>query len=554
MMLDEALAQVRREFKQVVVVIAIVGLMGTMAAAGFHVIRGFVHTIVVPTRSEASLAVLMSLVGFWVVVIVALQHCQDWLRISAAFRFSHLLSVPAVTASAASGNLGRGTEAQSLTDVEEVADGISGHLLTEAVHLAAAPIFVVMVGMLHWVLAVMAGVMVLNRVVLSWLSHRAVAHGLAAANGSYLRAMGEIGSAANCAEAVEAMGMLPALLRRWSGGMVGGGLTEIMRKLRFYQGLTFFVDQVLGIGPIVVITALHLAGVNMGTGSLGIAALFLMSHIATPFYRMSDKLEETEAAFAAWERLNALAAAERARSQVQTLFVATEGRLVVESLTVQLPRMPQPIIRNLSFRLEPGRVLSLSGPVGCGKSTLLRSIIGIQTPSAGGCYLDGNATHQWDRLDFARHVGYLPQEVGLANGTVADCIARLGPPDLELVLAAARLAGAHNLIVGLPKGYSTRLTEYSLSAGQRQRVALARAIYGRPRLVVLDEPGAWMDEDGLAMLKELIETLKRAGTSVIYSSHEPALLEQADHGILLGPVGTAPRSRNRRQLAAPVAS
>jgi ATP-binding cassette subfamily C protein len=367
--------------------------------------------------------------------------------------------------------------------------------------------------------------------------------------------MSEIGGTVNSAEAVEAMGMLPALLRRWSGSIVGSvdGMAELQRSLRFWMGISQTLDEIMGMGPLVLLVCLHLANVNIGDGNIGIAALFLMSHITMPFARMSDKLEETEATFDAWARLQSLAKLQRERSHAQTLFVATEGRLIVDNLTVQLPGMSQPIIRNLSFRLEPGRVLSLSGPAGCGKSTLLRAIIGIQQPSAGGCYLDGNPTWQWDRLDFARHVGYLPQDVGLANGTVADCIARLGPPDLDLVLAAARRAGVHNLIASLPNGYSSRLTEYTLSTGQRQRVALARAIYGRPQLVVLDEPASWLDEDGREMLKALIEELRRDRTSVIFTSHEPGLLEKADHGILLGAVGTAPRDNSRRQIALPVA-
>jgi ATP-binding cassette subfamily C protein len=176
--------------------------------------------------------------------------------------------------------------------------------------------------------------------------------------------------------------------------------------------------------------------------------------------------------------------------------------------------------------------------------------MGITRPTTGGCYLDGHATWQWDRKDFARHVGYLPQDIGLADGTVADAIARLDEPNMVLVLEAAHRSGAHEFIVGLPNGYATRLSEFGLSAGQRQRLGLARAIYGRPQLVILDEPGAWLDADGQAKLRRLIRLLRQDRTSVLFTSHEPGLLEEADHSVTLGTPGVLPRASSRNRLPA----
>ncbi|WP_270939371.1 ATP-binding cassette domain-containing protein, partial [Falsiroseomonas oryzae] len=215
-------------------------------------------------------------------------------------------------------------------------------------------------------------------------------------------------------------------------------------------------------------------------------------------------------------------------------FPCPEGRLVLERLTVLVPKEPRPLLREVSLVAAPGDVVAIAGAVGSGKSTLLRMIAGAARPAAGAAFLDGHATWQWDREDIARHLGMLPQEPVLTEGTVAEAIARLGTPDMRAVIRAARLAGAERTVARLPYGYATRIgPDTPLSLGQRQRIALARAVYGEPRLVLLDEPSAWLDAEGEATVLALLAALRERGATVLFTSHRPVLLRAADRVLVL---------------------
>jgi ABC-type protease/lipase transport system fused ATPase/permease subunit len=188
------------------------------------------------------------------------------------------------------------------------------------------------------------------------------------------------------------------------------------------------------------------------------------------------------------------------------------------------------LIKGVGFTLEAGESLGLVGPSASGKTTLLRLILGLWKPQAGCVRLDGADITLWARGALGKHLGYLPQDVALLGGTVAENIARLAPVDSVAVVAAARLAHAHDLILRLPQGYETEIGEAGavLSGGQRQRVALARALYGEPRLVVLDEPNANLDAEGEAALQAALRELKARRVTVIMAGHRPALMAQLD--------------------------
>jgi ABC-type protease/lipase transport system fused ATPase/permease subunit len=214
----------------------------------------------------------------------------------------------------------------------------------------------------------------------------------------------------------------------------------------------------------------------------------------------------------------------------------------VERLSFVPPGMREPVLKQVTFDLDPGRMLGIIGPSAAGKSTLCRLLVGIWPPSAGHVRLDGADVYTWDRVDFGRHVGYLPQDVELFTGTVRENIARMAPAaggalaELdEQVVRAAELADVHEMILRLPDGYDTQIGENgaSLSGGQRQRIGLARALFGGPRLVVLDEPNANLDQEGEAALLRAISTLKQAGTTVVMVAHRPSLLNEADKIVVL---------------------
>ena len=199
------------------------------------------------------------------------------------------------------------------------------------------------------------------------------------------------------------------------------------------------------------------------------------------------------------------------------------GELGLERLVlITDPRRP-PVIKGISLTLAPGQCLGLIGPSASGKTTLLRLMLGLRTPTSGTMRLDGVDLAVWPREQLIGAVGYLPQDVELFAGTVAHNIARLGEIDSERVIEAARLAGVHEMILGLPNAYETEVGEggCGLSGGQRQRIALARTVYGNPKLVVLDEANANLDSEGEEALSTAIDRLKQAGTTIVLVSHRP---------------------------------
>lgn len=207
----------------------------------------------------------------------------------------------------------------------------------------------------------------------------------------------------------------------------------------------------------------------------------------------------------------------------------------VERLCAAAPGREQALLQDLGFALEPGEALGVIGPSGSGKSTLARLLVGAWQPLSGAVRLDGADLRQWSAAALGPHIGYLAQDVQLFAGSIAENIARFAEVDAEKVVAAARLAGVHDLVLRLPQGYDTRLGDggAGLSGGQRQRIGLARALYGRPALIVLDEPNASLDEAGEAALAEAIAAMRRQGSSLVLVTHKPAVLALTDKLLLL---------------------
>jgi ATP-binding cassette subfamily C protein EexD len=232
------------------------------------------------------------------------------------------------------------------------------------------------------------------------------------------------------------------------------------------------------------------------------------------------------------------------------------GELAVEDAVATPPGSATPALRRVSFRVMPGESIGIVGPSAAGKSSLARAVLGVWPLSAGSVRLDGAEIGQWSREELGPHLGYLPQDVELLDGTVAQNIARFGEVSPELTVAAAERAGVHELILRLPRGYETPIGEGGavLSGGQRQRIALARALYGSPRLVVLDEPNSNLDDQGEAALIRALSGLKAEGVTVLIVTHKPSILIGVDRILVLreGLVETyAPRERVFAQFARP---
>jgi PrtD family type I secretion system ABC transporter len=283
---------------------------------------------------------------------------------------------------------------------------------------------------------------------------------------------------------------------------------------------------------------------------LGAGAYLAIRQIITPGVMivasiiMARALAPVEVAITSWRgflaarssygRLQRLMA-EVGETAVTMELPAPTGALAVEDLVAAPPGIQKPVIKGISFALPAGETLGIIGPSAAGKSTLARLLVGVWTPMAGHVRLDSADVSQWDRDALGPHLGYLPQDVELFDGTVSENIARFSEPDPEQVVIAAKRAGAHDMILRLPDGYDTLIGEAGnmLSGGQKQRVALARALYGDPAIVVLDEPNSNLDAEGEAALQTAVAELKARGKTVVVIAHRPSIVSRADKLLVL---------------------
>jgi ATP-binding cassette subfamily C protein len=290
---------------------------------------------------------------------------------------------------------------------------------------------------------------------------------------------------------------------------------------------------------------------HQATAGTIVAASVLSARLLQPFEHLIDGWRQWLDAFSAIERIrDVLARGATTRSHVPVRI--EQATLVVDRAGYVPPGQDKPLLRNVSFRIEGGELIGVIGPSGAGKSTLARLIVGLWAPTAGSIFLDGHSTFAHERGSFGEAVGYLPQDPLLLDGKVRENIARFRHADMADVVAAARVAGVHEIIGRLPQGYETRLSDGGarLSGGQRQRLALARAVFGDPKLVVLDEPNSSLDAEGEAALIDAIEILRARGAAVLVVAQRMSILNRADRLLLLKEGGVAQFGDRAKVLAA----
>jgi ATP-binding cassette subfamily C protein len=304
---------------------------------------------------------------------------------------------------------------------------------------------------------------------------------------------------------------------------VVGGLGAIVKVLRM-----MLQSAVLGVGGYLVINQEASAGVI-------IAGSILSARALAPVDLAVANWRGFVAARQSWERLTKLLAALPA-PQPPMALPNPVNNLVVENASIAPPGTQKIVVQDISFALKSGNGLGIIGPSASGKSSLSRMLVGVWQPVRGKVTLDGAALEQWGPEAMGQHIGYLPQDVELLAGTVAQNISRFDPkPDSKAIIAAAQAAGVHELIVNLPSGYDAQIGEQgsALSAGQQQRVALARALYGDPFLVVLDEPNSNLDAEGEAALTKAILGVRARGGIVVVVAHRPSALGALDHVLVM---------------------
>jgi ATP-binding cassette subfamily C exporter for protease/lipase len=337
-------------------------------------------------------------------------------------------------------------------------------------------------------------------------------------------------------QVITAMGMKSALYKRWM---------QLQRKFLLRQAqasdvagtnsaTTKFIQTLQGSLLLGLSCWLTIKGVLLGGGAMMIVASMLGGRVLAPLITIISLWRQVIQAREAYHRLDDFLGSDLPK-QASMSLPAPQGILTVESLHAHAPGSDTPLIRNMSFAAVPGEALLIAGPSAAGKSTLARLLVGAWPASAGKVRLDGADLHAWDKRELGPYIGYLPQNVELFDGSIAENIARFGLIDADTLQAAITLAGLNDFIASLPDGVNTRIGEEGafLSGGQRQRIGIARAIYGNPKLIVLDEPNSSLDEAGEQALLNTLAELKARGCTIIVISHRTSILPAIDDILLM---------------------
>lgn len=495
-----------------------------------------VYDRVLGSRSEATLVALTLLVAFLYGIMGILDHTRGRIMARVGARFQSALDHRVFDAMIRRSAVARDPAAQTgLANLESVQRLIASPVLMAGFDLPWTPVFLAGIALFHpWLglLALGGGALLIAVTLLNRRFSREPAKqaGIAGHRADLLS-----GQIRTEAEMIQSMGMRGAAFQRWKQARdrslaetlqasdVGGSFSAITRTLRL-----FLQSAILGLGAYLVLHG------EMTAGAM-IAASILLGRALAPIELVIAQWSLVQRAVEGWSTLGELLKAVPPEIE-RTSLPSPAARLEVQALTIVPPGETRAALRSVSFRVEPGQAIGVIGPSGSGKSTLARVLTGVWQPTAGTVRLDGAALEQYAADVLGQHIGYLPQRIQLFDGTIAENIARLGPhPDSAKVIAAAKKADAHEMIVHLSDGYDTPVSACGgrLSGGQLQRIALARAMYDDPVIVILDEPNSNLDNEGTMALNRAIRLLKSEGRSVLVMAHRPAAIQECDTLLLL---------------------
>ncbi|MDH0647028.1 type I secretion system permease/ATPase [Pseudomonas sp. GD03858] len=555
----QALSGCRAGLGNVALFSAVINLL--MLAPALYMLQ--VYDRVLSSGNEMTLLML----SLMVLGLFAFMGALEWLRSQVVIRLGTRLDLslaPRVFDAASQASLAghRDGAQQALSDLTGLRQFATGQALFAFFDAPWFPFYLLVIFLFSPWLGLLALVGALLLAALAWLNERLTQAPFAEAGRLSLQAGQQAAGNLRNAEAIAAMGMLDAVRQRWSllqhgflslqnlGSERTAAVTALSKVVRLaLQSL------VLGLGA-------WLALEHLITPGMMIAGSILMARVLSPIDQLIAVWRQWGSARQSYERLDALLRTYPPQTRGMPL-PTPNGHVRVEQLVALVPGGQRPCLSGIGFELAAGESLGLIGASGSGKTTLARLLVGAASPATGKVCLDGAALGQWDRERLGRHIGYLPQDVQLFAGSIAENIARLGPVDADQVVAAAQLAGVHELILKLPQGYDTQLGEggAGLSGGQRQRIGLARALYGLPALVVLDEPNSNLDEAGERALLAALGELKAQARTVVMISHKSSLLAGLDKLLVLqggqmqnfGPTARVLQGTTRPATASPAA-
>lgn len=529
--LAAALWSFRREFLVVGLFSMVSNLL--MLVPSIYMLQIFDRVLV--SMNELTL-LAVSLIALFLFGVLAFA---DWTRsrvlVRAGIRFDEVLSTRVFNASFES-NLSQGADrpGRAFGDLLQIRQFLTGNGIFAFFDAPWAPIYIAVIFFLHPLLGLVAIVFAIVQAALAWFGHRQTLGPSEASSQAASDVSAYVRSKLRNAETIESMGMLDNLRSRWrvwqavylARSTHAQGVSD---RVTVWSKFIRYSQQSLGLGA----GALLVIEGELSAGAM-IAANLLMNRALAPIDQLVTVWRSFISARSAFERLEQLLAAfpERDPNLSRT---APQGHIALRDVIASAPGRAEPILKGISFNAAPGTVTAIVGPSGSGKSTLARVLVGIWPDVHGEVLLDGMPLAGWNRIELGPHLGYLPQDIELFDGTIAENITRFSEVDSDKVIEAARATGLHEMILRFPKGYDTSIGEAGrmLSGGQRQRIGLARAVYGDPCLLVLDEPNANLDDAGESALVRTIQQLKAKGKSVFIVTHRPGALAVADRVLLL---------------------
>ncbi len=445
------------------------------------------------------------------------------------------LGGPLLAASIVNRTKGDRSEAQGMRDLAMLRSFLSGPVVVTMFDVPIMPFYVLVVFLIHpslgWIMLAGATVLFLLAIANQLISRKP----LAAQNRHTMEALATAQSHVRNAEVIQAMSMFPQSVNAWGKQNARSLQAMIVATTRgaFMQSFSkvfrlYLQVMLLGYGAWLVLQQDLTAGMIFAATLVGARALAPVEGAITGWQSFTQ-------ARAAYGRVRTTLATSGDFSP-RTALPDPKGEIIGDKLAYVPKPGAKPVLKGISFKVLPGDAVAIVGPTGAGKSTLARLLVGALPPTAGAVRLDGADLANWDRDQLGQYIGYLPQDVELFPGTIAENIARLDPDaPSDAVVAAATLANVHDLIVRLPEGYDTLIdpSGFELSGGQRQRIGLARAFYGSPQFVVLDEPNANLDNEGEHALMQTLVAAKKTGVTTIIIAHRPSVIEVVDRVMVL---------------------
>ena len=487
------------------------------------------------SQNEFTLISLTLIVTLFFAVMGFAEWVRSRLLVRAGVRFDEFLNSRVFKSSFdANLNLMASNPVQSFSDLTNLRQFLTGNGIFALFDTPWTPIYMAVLFMMHPWLGLVSVLFTGILGFLAWYSHKLTAAGSVQANEAVVKSNGYLQGKLVHVETVVSLGMLANLRRHWLmlySDQLDKSLDaqHLQHQVQAFVKFVQYTQQslVLALGALLAIRGDISAGAMVASNALVSNALRPIGTLVSTWRQFAD-------AQASYLRLEKLMKEHPDRGAVHVAEVV-HGRVTLHDVVASAPGRARPILKGLSVNFNAGEVVAIVGPSGAGKSTLARCIIGIWPDVQGQVLLDGHDINAWSRDDLGPHLGYLPQDIELFEGTIAENIGRFGDLKSEWVIDAAQRTGIHDMILRFPKGYDTPMGVAGgmLSGGQRQRVGLARAIYGNPALVVLDEPNANLDDVGEAALIRTVQDLRQQGKTVFMVVHQRNLLSVADRVLVL---------------------